>query len=299
MTDWQGVFPAITTQFKSDQTLDPAATAALIERLVKAGCHGIIVNGTLGEGSALEADEKRAVLKLAIETVRGRVPVLTGVAEYTTKLACRLAADAEKLGAAGLMVLPAMVYKSDSRETLQHYRTIARASGLPIMVYNNPIAYKVDVTPAMFADLASERTIVAIKESSDDVRRISDIFNECGDRYTLFCGVDDLALEALMLGCKGWVAGLVNAFPEETMAIHDLARAGRYTDALQLYRWFMPLLHLDVSTKLVQYIKLAQAETGTGTETVRAPRLVLEGQEREHVLTVIRQALQRRPKLAA
>jgi 1-pyrroline-4-hydroxy-2-carboxylate deaminase len=299
MASWHGVFPAITTQFKPDQTIDAGATAALAERMIKAGCHGIIVNGSLGEGSALEADEKRALIKLAVETARGRVPVLTGVAEYTTKLACRLASDAEKLGATGLMVLPAMVYKSDSRETLAHYRTVARASGLPIMVYNNPIAYSVDVTPAMFAELASEKTIVAIKESSDDVRRISDIFNACGDRYTLFCGVDDLALEALMLGCKGWVAGLVNAFPDETIAIYEMAAAGRYADALQLYRWFMPLLHLDVSTKLVQYIKLAQAETGTGTETVRAPRLVLEGPEREHVLAVIRTALQRRPKRAA
>lgn len=299
MTNWQGVFPAITTQFKADQTIDQAANAAQIERLIKAGCQGIIVNGSLGEGSALEADEKRQMVKVAVETARGRVPVLTGVAEYTTKLASKLAEDAAKLGAAGLMLLPAMVYVSDRRETLQHYRSVARATALPIMVYNNPISYRVDVTPEMFAELADEKTLVAIKESSDNVRRISDIINLTGDRYTLFTGVDDLALESLMLGCKGWVAGLVNAFPEETVAIYRLAQAGRYSEAVQLYRWFMPLLHLDVSTKLVQYIKLAQAEVGLGTETVRAPRLALTGAERDHVINVVRSALAKRPKLAA
>ena len=205
----------------------------------------------------------------------------------------------EKLGADGLMVLPAMVYKSDPRETLAHFRGVAKASDLPIMIYNNPIAYGVDITPEMLVELGDEPTIVAIKESSDDVRRLSDIVNLNGERYILFSGVDDLALESMMLGTVGWVSGLVNAFPAETMRIYELAVAGRYKEALSLYRWFMPLLHLDVARKLVQYIKLAQAMAGLGTETVRAPRLVLAGEERRHVMAIIQQGLDSRPRLAA
>ncbi len=297
--DWKGVFPAVTTQFRQDQSLDMPATAAHIERLLRAGVHGLIMLGTVGENCSLEAEEKRQVLKLAAETVKGRVPVIAGVAECTTALACRYAADAEKLGIDGLMVLPAMVYKSDPRETLAHFRAVARASDLPIMVYNNPPAYGVDITPEMFSELASEPTILAIKESSDNVRRLTDIINLTGARYILFCGVDDLILESLMLGATGWVAGLVNAFPEETVRLYDLAAAGRYKEALPLYRWFMPLLHLDVSLKLVQYIKLAQAMTGMGSEMVRAPRLILDGAERERVQAVIDAALHSRPRLAA
>jgi 4-hydroxy-tetrahydrodipicolinate synthase len=197
------------------------------------------------------------------------------------------------------MVLPAMIYKSDPRETMAHFRAVAAATQLPIMVYNNPVAYGVDVTPQMFADLMDVKNLVAIKESSDNVRRLSDIINLCGDRYTLFCGVDDLILESMMLGAVGWVAGLVNAFPEETMRLYDLAAARKYTEALPLYRWFMPVLHLDVSIKLVQYIKLAQAMVGFGSETLRSPRLPLEGAEREAVMAAVRQAIETRPKLAA
>ncbi|MFZ5789265.1 MAG: dihydrodipicolinate synthase family protein [Pseudomonadota bacterium] len=299
MTGWRGVFPAITTQLKADQSIDMAATAASIERQLKAGANGIIMCGSLGEASTLEPEEKRGLVKLAVETVRGRVPVLAGTAETTTKAACKFAEDVAKLGANGLMLLPGMIYKSDRHETLAHYRTVARATDLPIMVYNNPVAYGVDVTPEMFAELADEKTLVAIKESSDNVRRITDIVNACGDRYILFCGVDDLILESLMLGAVGWVAGLVNAFPDESVALYRLAQKGRYEEARALYRWFMPLLHLDVSVKLVQYIKLAQAETGLGTETVRAPRLALVGEERERVLAVIREGVARRPKLPA
>jgi len=299
MASWRGVFPAVTTQFKSDQTLDVPATMAHVERLLRAGVHGIIMLGSLGENCALEAAEKRQLVKAAVETVKGRVPVLSGVAECSTALACRYAADMEKLGVDGLMVLPAMVYKSDARETLAHFRAVAGAGRLPIMVYNNPVAYGVDVTPEMFAQLADLETVVAIKESSDNVRRITDIVNRCGDRYTLFCGVDDLILESLMLGSVGWVAGLVNAFPEETMRVYELAAAKKYAEALGLYRWFMPVLHLDVSVKLVQYIKLAQAMVGLGSETVRAPRLPLEGAEREMVMAAVRRALETRPKLAA
>ena len=299
MVNWHGVFPALTTQFRSDQSLDTPANMAQVERLLRAGVHGIVMLGSLGENCALEAEEKRQLVKAAVDTVKGRVPVLSGVAECSTALAARYAADMEKLGAAGLMVLPAMVYKSDPRETLAHFRTVAAATSLPIMVYNNPVAYGVDVTPAMFAELAAVKNLVAIKESSDNVRRISDIINLCGDRYILYCGVDDLILESLMLGAVGWIAGMVNAFPEETMRLYDLAAARKFTEALPLYRWFMPTLHLDVSVKLAQYIKLAQAMVGYGTETMRSPRLPLEGAEREMVMATVRRALETRPKLAA
>jgi 4-hydroxy-tetrahydrodipicolinate synthase len=296
MTGWRGVFPAITTQFKSDQSIDMAATAASIEHQLKAGVNGLIMCGSLCEASTLDAEEKRTMVKLAIDTARGRVPVLAGTAETTTKGACKFAEDVARLGGNGLMLLPGMIYKSDRRETIAHYRTVARATDLPIMVYNNPPAYGVDITPEMFAELADEKTLVAIKESSDNVRRITDIVNLCGDRYILFCGVDDLILESLMLGAVGWVAGLVNAFPEETVQLYRLAQKGRYEEARALYRWFMPLLHLDVSVKLVQYIKLAQSMTGTGTENVRAPRLPLVGAERERIKAIIQKAIEPRPK---
>ncbi|HUI19398.1 MAG TPA: dihydrodipicolinate synthase family protein [Alphaproteobacteria bacterium] len=296
---WKGVLPAVTTQFRNDLAVDLEATTRHADRLIKAGVNGLIMLGTVGENTALEAEEKRAVMRAVIERTKGRVPVLSGVAECSTALACRYAADMEKLGADGLMVLPAMVYKSDPRETLQHFRSVARASKLPVMIYNNPISYGVDVTPEMFAELASEKTIVALKESSDNVRRITDIVNACGDRYTLFCGVDDLILESAMLGVVGWVAGLINAFPEESVRLFALAAAGRYQEALPLYRWFMPILHLDCHTKLVQYIKYAQHLAGLGSETVRPPRLALEGEERKRIDAVIRRALDSRPRIAA
>ncbi|MGE0120094.1 MAG: dihydrodipicolinate synthase family protein [Dongiaceae bacterium] len=299
MTQWTGIFPAVTTQFKPDQSIDFAATAAHIERLLRGGVHGFIMLGTVGENCSLQAEEKRQLLKLAVDTVKRRVPVLAGTAEYTTAAACKYAADAKAIGIDGLMVLPPMVYKSDPRETVAHFRAVARASDLPIMVYNNPPAYGVDITPEMFAELASEPTIVAIKESSDDPRRLTDIVNATGGRYTLLCGVDDLILESLMLGCVGWVSGLTNAFPEESVRLYDLAVAGRYKEALPLYRWFMPLLHLDIGHKLVQQIKLAQHLAGLGSELVRAPRLPLEGAERERVRAVVQRALDQRPKLAA
>ena len=299
MTQWKGVFPAATTHFKPDQSIDFPATAAHIERLLRGGVHGFIVLGTVGENCSLDAAEKRQVLKLAVDTVKGRVPVLAGTAESTTAAACVYAADAKSIGIDCLMVLPAMVYKSDRRETLAHFRAVARTTDLPIMVYNNPPAYGVDITPEMFAELATEPTIVAIKESSDDPRRLTDIVNATGDRYRLFCGVDDLILESLMLGCVGWVAGLVNAFPEESVRLYDLAAAGRFKEALPLYRWFMPLLHLDIGHRLVQQIKLAQHMAGLGSEMVRAPRLVLEGAERDGVRAIVQHALDQRPRLAA
>jgi 4-hydroxy-tetrahydrodipicolinate synthase len=293
---WHGVFPAATTQFKSDQSLDLAATAAHLEKLIAAGVHGLIVLGTVGENCSLEYAEKLQVLRTAVRQAEGRVPVLTGVAECTTALACRYAAEAQQAGASGLMVLPAMVYKSDPRETLAHFRAVAKASDLPIMCYNNPVSYGVDITPAMFAELADEPKFVAIKESSENVRRITDLTNTCGNRYQLLCGVDDLVLESLVLGATGWVSGLVNAFPAENRLLWDLAQAGRWEQARAVYRWYTPLLHLDTHVKLVQYIKLAMAETGMGSETVRAPRLPLVGDERERILSVIRQAIKTRPK---
>jgi 4-hydroxy-tetrahydrodipicolinate synthase len=296
---WRGVFPAVTTQFHSDESLDIPATLRHVDALIENGVHGLIMLGTVGENCSLEYDEKLDVLRAVVEHVSGRVPVLSGVAEYTTRLACRFAADAEQLNVDGLMVLPAMVYKSDPRETIAHYRAVAGASGLPIMCYNNPVSYGVDISPEMFAELADVPTLVAIKESSEDVRRITDLINVTGDRYTLFCGVDDLALESLLLGAVGWVSGLVNAFPAENRALWDLATSGRWEEARAIYRWYTPLLHLDTHVKLVQYIKLATAETGLGSETVRAPRLVLEGEERERILSVIRTSIQNRPQIGA
>jgi 1-pyrroline-4-hydroxy-2-carboxylate deaminase len=294
--NWKGVFPALTTQFDTNQRFDASATAKHIHHLLDAGIDGLVLLGTVGENCSLDYEEKLEVLRTGVKAAGGRIPVLTGVAEYTTALACRFAADAQKAGVDGLMVLPAMVYKSDPRETVTHYRTVARATPLPVMCYNNPISYAVDITPEMFASLADEPTLVAIKESSENVRRITDLINVCGDRFLLFNGVDDLALESAMLGSVGWVAGLVNAFPHETRLLWDLAVGGRYEEARKVYRWFTPLLHLDTHVKLVQYIKLAVAECGLGSETVRAPRLVLEGQEREAVLGIIRRCIATRPK---
>jgi 4-hydroxy-tetrahydrodipicolinate synthase len=295
-TSWQGIFPAATTHFHPDQSLDIAGTLRHVDAMLAAGMHGMIMLGTVGENCSLEYREKLDVLRATVEHVGRRVPVLTGVAECTTALACRFAADAKKAGVDGLMVLPAMVYKSDPRETLAHFRAVARATDLPILVYNNPVSYGVDITPTMFADLADEPSLVAIKESSENVRRITDLNNVCGDRYRLFCGVDDLILESLYLGAVGWVAGLVNAFPRETRLLWDLAVAGKRDEALKVYRWFTPLLHLDTHVKLVHYIKLAVAECGLGSEMLRAPRLPVSGKEREDVLALIRVAQQSRPK---
>ena len=294
---WSGVFPAITTQFRQDHALDLAATAKHLEAMIRAGIHGIVVLGTVGENTALEYDEKLEVLMEMRQVVNGRIPLLTGVAEYTTALACRFARDAEKIGVDGLMVLPAMVYKSDERETTTHYRKVARATGLAIMVYNNPVSYSVDITPEMFAQLADEPNLAAIKESSENVRRITDLVNIVGSRYILFGGVDDLVLESVLLGAQGWISGLVNAFPEESVALWEQATRGRWDQARELYRWFTPLLHLDTKIKLVQYIKLAMAETGLGFEMVRPPRLPIAGAEREEILDIIRRAMAVRPAL--
>ena len=296
--NWQGVFPAATTQFKSDGALDVASTLQHVEAMIEAGIHGLIMLGTVGENCSLEYAEKTELLRATVEHVAGRIPVLSGVAEYTTALACRFANDAQRAGANGLMVLPAMVYKGDRRETVTHFRAVARASELPLMCYNNPISYGIDLTPEMFAELADEPRLVAIKESSENPRRITDLSNLCGDRYVLFCGVDDLVFESVMLGAQGWVSGLVNAFPRENRRLWDLLTAGRIDEARRLYRWYTPLLHLDTHPKLVQYIKLAAAECGYGSERVRPPRLPLVGEERERILAIIRESLRTRPALA-
>ncbi|MDA7977618.1 MAG: dihydrodipicolinate synthase family protein [Pirellulales bacterium] len=296
-SNWHGVYPAAITHFHADCSLDLESTLKHIDAMLDAGIHGLIMLGTVGENCSLEYAEKLEVLKATVEHVGGRVPVLSGVAEYTTQLACRFAADAQDCGVDGLMVLPAMVYKSDPRETIAHFREVAGASDLPIMVYNNPVSYGVDISPEMFRDLGDEPKLTTIKESSEDVRRVTDIKNVCGDRYDIFCGVDDLALESVLLGAVGWVSGLVNAFPAENAALWHLATSGQWEEARSIYRWYTPLLHLDTDVKLVQYIKLAVAECGLGSELTRPPRLTLVGEERERVTKIIRDALETRPTL--
>jgi len=294
---WSGVFPAITTQLKKDQSIDLDTTARHAEVLIKSGVSGIIFLGSLGENQALLPDEKRLLIQEMLRVVAGRVPVLSCVAETSTAQACRYARDVEKLGVDGIMLLPGMLYKGDPRETMAHFRTVAKASDLPIMIYNNPLSYGNDITPEMFGQLADEKKFVALKESSGDVRRITDLHNVVGDRYALFTGVDNLALEASILGIDGWVAGSGIAFPAENQYFWELTRKGEWDKAREIYRWFTPLLHLDVSTKFVQYIKLAVQETGLGKEYVRAPRLTLAGEERKRVLKIIHDGIKSRPKI--
>lgn len=296
---WIGVFPAVTTKFKEDGSLDSAAMQRHFAAQIDAGVHGLVVTGSLGENGSLSAEEKQEVLRIAVDVSGGRVPVLAGIAETTTARACSAVVEGVRNGADGFMVLPAMQYHADRREALHHFRTVARVSDRPIMLYNNPVAYRVDVSPEMFEELADEPAFVAIKESSDDVRRLTEIHNRLGDRYQLFTGVDNLALESILMGAVGWVAGLVCAFPRETVVLYEWATAGRLEEARALYRWFRPLLDLDVSTKLVQNIKLAEAMVGLGTEHVRAPRLPLEGEERERVRRIIEAALAERPEIPA
>lgn len=297
-TRWSGVFPAVTTQMHRDESIDLEATARHLEVLMDSGVSGLVMLGSLGENATLGPQEKRSVISMALETARGRVPVLSGVVENSTAAAVQYVRDIEKLGAQGVMVLPAMIYRADAAETMHHYRAVANATALPIICYNNPLAYAVDITPAMFEQLADVRNFVAIKESSGDVRRITDLHNRVGDRYALFCGVDDLVLESVVLGIDGWIAGMGLAFPKENQRLWDLAMAGRFEEARALYRWFTPLLHLDTPVKFVQYIKLAIQEAGLGAEWVRAPRRTLEGEERKRILDIIHEGLRRRPELA-
>jgi 4-hydroxy-tetrahydrodipicolinate synthase len=295
---FSGVFPAVTTQLRQDESLDLPATARHLEVLIESGVGGLVMCGSLGENQTLAPEEKRAVVRCAVETARGRLPVLSGVAEPSTSAAIEFVRDARQLGADGVMLLPPMSYKGDPRETIAYFRAVAAASGLPIMIYNNPISYANDITPAMFAELADEPKFTALKESSGDPRRITELHNAVGGRYALFTGVDDLLLEASILGIDGWVAGSGIAFPRENQRLWDLTRAGRWDEARELYRWFQPLLKLDTHVHFVQYIKLCEQETGLGAEWVRSPRLPLAGEERRRVLEIIREAIAKRPAVA-
>ncbi|MEI6341523.1 MAG: dihydrodipicolinate synthase family protein [Verrucomicrobiota bacterium] len=293
---WQGVFPAITTQMHQDGSLDLEGTAAHAEVLIRSGVTGLVFLGSLGENQSMVPDEKRLLLGEMVRAVRGRVTVLSGVAESSVAEASRYARDAEALGADGLMLMPPMIYKSpDPRESLHHFRSVARATGLPIMIYNNPISYGHDITPELFAELAPQKNVVALKESSGNTRRITDLHRVVGGRYAIFTGVDDLALESAILGIDGWVAGSGIAFPEENQRFWEMTRKGQWNGARDLYRWFTPLLHLDTHPKFVQYIKLAVQEVGLGKEWTRAPRLPLSGAERKRVLAIIRAGIEDRP----
>ena len=294
---WHGVYSAITTKFGAKQEVDLNAVRADVDFQLEGGVHGIVCCGSLGEASTLTSREKMTITEAVVERVDGRVPVILTIAEDSTRVAATLAADAQQLGVSGLMVLPAMRYAATDREVIAYYRTIAGAGDLDIMIYNNPIAYGIDVRPEMLVELADEPRFVALKESSGDPRRLTDIHNLVGDRYALFTGVDDLALESLMLGAVGWVAGLVCAFPKETVAIYNLALEGRFAEARDIYRWFTPLLHLDVSPRFVQYIKLTEHLARGTSPTVRAPRLDLPDEEKRFVTEIVRTALTKRPDL--
>lgn len=294
---WKGVFPAITTKFTSRQSLDIDLYRKNIVAQMEAGVNGIVVAGTLGEASVLTLEEKEILLKEALDVASNKIPVILNIAEGATAEATKQAELANKWGARGLMLLPPMRYKSDARETVTYFKTVADATDLPVMIYNNPVDYRVEITPDMFEELTSSPTIQAIKESTRDVTNVTRLISRFGDRYKILCGVDTIAMEELLLGADGWVAGLVCAFPRETVAIFRLTKAGRIAEATRIYRWFMPLLEMDIHPKLVQYIKLCEAQTGLGSEYVRAPRLTLIGEERERILRTIHEALSSRPEL--
>lgn len=294
-TGWHGVFPAVTTQFKEDYSIDMDATQRVQDALVNDGVNALIVLGTCGENNSLDAEEKRAVVKAAVEAVNGRVPVICGVSEFDTRRAAAFARDAEALGADGLMVLPAMVYVPKPHELVAHFKGVAAATGLPIMLYNNPPAYRVSISNENLAELADVPNIKAVKESAPDSRRFTDLHNAFGDRFDIFAGLDDVALEGLMLGAKGWVSGLTSAFPKESVALVAAADRGDWMEARRIYRWFMPLLHLDAEHDLVQSIKLAEQIMGRGSERVRMPRMALTGARRAEVTAMVEEAARTRP----
>lgn len=295
--EWKGVFPAVLTPFTKDDELDLPLFEKNLAAQVEAGVQGIILAGSLGEASTITVAEKEMLVKCSVAYLKGRIPVILNIAESNTKDAIQQAANAMDWGADGLMLLPPMRYKSDDRETITYFKAVANSTDLPIMIYNNPVDYKIDTRPDMFDALLECSNITALKESSRDVTNLTRMKNRFGDRIKVLCGVDTLAMEELCLGADGWVAGLVCAFPKETVTIYNLVKAGKIEEATKIYRWFMPLLELDIHPKLVQYIKLAAAQTGIGSEYVRAPRLVLEGEERERVLKVIVDGIGTRPSL--
>lgn len=297
MIEWKGVFPALTTKFTNDDALDLPLFAKNLQAQLEAGVHGIILGGTLGEASVLSVEEKENLVRFSVEQTAGKVPVVLNIAEGSTREAVKQAALAKEWGASGLMMLPPMRYKSDHRETVTYFKTVAQSTDLPIMIYNNPVDYKIEVTLDMFEELIACSNITAVKESTRDISNVTRMRNLFGDRIKILCGVDTLAMEELVMGADGWVAGLVCAFPKETVAIYHLVKEGKIAEATKVYRWFMPLLELDIHPKLVQYIKLAESEVGLGSEHVRAPRLTLEGAEREQVLKIIRDGIANRPVL--
>ncbi|EIM24797.1 dihydrodipicolinate synthase family protein [Microvirga lotononidis] len=294
---WEGVFPAVTTQFKANYDLDIEATARVMDGLIRDGVSGLIVCGTVGENTSLSRSEKVAVMETAKAVSGGRVPVIAGIAEFTTPFACEVAKEAARVGLDGVMVMPALVYSSKPHETAAHFRGVAKATDLPVMVYNNPPIYKNDVTPDILASLADCETVVCFKDSSGDTRRFTDTRNMVGDRFVLFAGLDDVVVESVMLGAQGWISGMSNAFPQEGETLFRLAKAGRYEEARALYDWFMPLLHLDARPDLVQCIKLCEAIMGRGSELTRPPRLALSAGERAEVEAVMDRALKNRPVL--
>jgi 4-hydroxy-tetrahydrodipicolinate synthase len=294
---WGGVMPALMTEMHQDGSLDLQATAKHIEACLEAGVSGFVMLGTLGENLSLSLEEKGQVLGCAVETVNGRVPVIAGIAEYTAAFALTSISIAETAGVDGLMLLPSMVYRQDPREAIHYFGTLAQATPLPIMIYNNPVAYHLDLSPEDLMQLSAHENICAIKESSHDSRRMTDMINICGDRYLIFCGVDDRALENFVCGAVGWVSGMTNAFPRESVRLFELVQSGRVTEAVALYRWMMPVLHLDVGVKLVQQIKLANQMNGLGSEWLRAPRLPLVGDERQRIVSIVQSAIDSRPSL--
>ena len=295
--NWNGVFPALTTKFTNDDALDFEMFKKNLDAQLNAGVHGIILGGTLGEASVLTTDEKAALVEFAVETIEEKIPVILNIAEGATREAVKQAELASAWGCKGLMLLPPMRYKSDHRETVAYFKAIANSTSLPVMIYNNPVDYKIEVTLDMFAELIECKNIQAVKESTRDVTNVTRMLNRFGGRFKILCGVDTLAMEELLMGAHGWVAGLVCAFPAETMAVFNLVKEGKIKEATYIYRWFMPLLELDIHPKLVQYIKLAETQEGIGTEYVRGPRLTLEGEERERILKIINDSISLRPKL--
>lgn len=294
---WEGVMPAVTTKFSEQDSLDLDMFLKNIKAQISAGVSGIILGGTLGEASTLEEDEKEVLVKATVEAVSGRIPVIMNIAEQSTRGALKAVRNAEKYGANGFMVLPPMRYKANATETVTYFSEIAKSTSLPIMIYNNPVDYGIEVSLPMFEELINFSNIQAVKESTRDITNITRLRNRFGDRLSILCGVDTLALESLLAGADGWVAGLVCAFPRETVSIYEWAKEGKHKEALALYRWFMPLLELDISPQLVQNIKMAEVATGLGTENVRAPRLPLQGEERKRVQGIIDAAMASRPAL--
>ncbi|MDH7448018.1 dihydrodipicolinate synthase family protein [Aquimarina sp. 2201CG14-23] len=295
--EWKGVMPAVTTKFTNEDTLDLEMFKVNIQAQLDAGVHGIILGGTLGEASTLSNNEKSILVRTTVDFVENKVPVIINIAEQSTKGAIEAARKAKEDGASGLMMLPPMRYKAGDLETVTYFKEVAKSTDLPIMIYNNPVDYKIEVTLDMFEELIKCDNIQAIKESTRDISNITRLKNRFGDRLKILSGVDTLALESLLMGADGWVAGLVCAFPAETVAIYELQKAGRIQEAIAIYRWFLPLLELDINPKLVQNIKLAEVATGIGTENVRAPRLPLSGEERKNVLEIIENGLKARPSL--